>query len=90
MGLSLKFRQGLIAQEGAQRAVRARFTPAKVPIGQALVAEGVIVFAKACEVGLEGVVSKREGSFYKSGKSRNWLKTVNPGFVRTRPAARLP
>jgi len=40
------------------------------------------VFAKACELGLEGVVSKRAGSFYKSGKS-NWLKTINPNFVRT-------
>jgi ATP-dependent DNA ligase len=42
-----------------------------------------VVFAKACEHGLEGNVSKRAGSFYKSGKSRNWLKTVNPDFVRT-------
>jgi ATP-dependent DNA ligase len=23
------------------------------------------------------------GSFYKSGRSRNWLKTVNSDFVRT-------
>jgi ATP-dependent DNA ligase len=38
---------------------------------------------KACELGLEGIVSKRQGSFYKSGPSRNWLKTVNPDFVRT-------
>jgi bifunctional non-homologous end joining protein LigD len=50
---------------------------------EALAAEGAIVFAKACELGLEGIVSKRAGSFYKSGKSRNWLKTVNPNFVRT-------
>ena len=42
-----------------------------------------IVFAKACELGLEGIVSKRAGSFYKSGPSRNWLKTKNPDFVRT-------
>ena len=48
------------------------------------------MFAKACELGLERIVSKQRGSFYKSGKSRNWLKTVNPDFVRTRPpAARL-
>jgi hypothetical protein len=37
-----------------------------------------VVFAKACELRLEGIVSKREGSFYKSGPSRNWLKTKNP------------
>jgi len=41
------------------------------------------VFAKACELGLEGIVSKLAGSFYRSGKSRNWLKTKNPDFVRT-------
>jgi bifunctional non-homologous end joining protein LigD len=50
---------------------------------EALVEEGAAVFAKACELGLEGIVSKREGSFYRSGKSRNWLKTKNPDFVRT-------
>jgi bifunctional non-homologous end joining protein LigD len=46
-------------------------------------AEGAVVFAKACEIGLEGVVSKRAGSLYRSGKSRNWLKTINADFVRT-------
>jgi bifunctional non-homologous end joining protein LigD len=50
---------------------------------EAIVAEGAVVFVKACELGLEGIVSKRASSFYKSGKSRNWLKTVNPDFVRT-------
>jgi bifunctional non-homologous end joining protein LigD len=44
---------------------------------------GAIMFAEACELGLEGIVSKRAGSFYRSGKSRNWLKTKNPDFVRT-------
>jgi len=34
-------------------------------------------------LGLEGIVSKGAGSLYKSGKSRNWLKTKNPNFVRT-------
>jgi hypothetical protein len=57
---------------------------------EALAAERVVVFAKACELGLEGIATKRRGSFYKSGRSRNWLKTVNPDSVRTRPpAARL-
>jgi hypothetical protein len=32
---------------------------------EALAAEGAVVFAKTCELGLEGIVSKREGSFYK-------------------------
>jgi bifunctional non-homologous end joining protein LigD len=50
---------------------------------EALAAEGAIVFVKACELGLEGIESKRAGSFCRSGKSRNWLKTKNPNFVRT-------
>jgi bifunctional non-homologous end joining protein LigD len=50
---------------------------------EALAAEGAIVFEKACELGLEGIVSKREGSFYHCGRSRNWLKAKNPDFVRT-------
>jgi len=33
--------------------------------------------------GLEGIVSKWAGSFYRCGRSRNWLKTKNPDFVRT-------
>jgi bifunctional non-homologous end joining protein LigD len=49
---------------------------------EALAAEGEVVFAKGCELGLEGIVSKRAGSFYRCGKSRNWLKTKNPNFVR--------
>jgi bifunctional non-homologous end joining protein LigD len=50
---------------------------------EALAAEGAGMFAKACELGLEGIVSKRAGSFYRCAKSRNWLKALNPNFVRT-------
>ena len=38
---------------------------------QALAAEGVIVFAKACKLGLEGIVSKRAGSRYRAGTAGN-------------------
>ena len=50
---------------------------------ETLAAEGEVVFAKACELGLEGVVSKRASSLYRSGRSRSWLKAKNPDFVRT-------
>src|SRR5271166_1591938 len=43
---------------------------------------GAIVFAKACELGLEGIVSKRAGSRYRSGNCRQWLKSKNPAFMR--------
>jgi bifunctional non-homologous end joining protein LigD len=45
--------------------------------------EGAIVFAKACEMGLEGIVSKRLGGVYSSGPCRNWVKVRNPEFSRT-------
>ena len=42
---------------------------------EALAADGAGVFAKACELGLEGIVSKRAGAAsMNSGGSRNWLK----------------
>jgi bifunctional non-homologous end joining protein LigD len=47
------------------------------------VAEGALVFAKACELGLEGILSKLAGRLYGCGRSPNWLKTKNPNFVRT-------
>jgi ATP-dependent DNA ligase len=54
-----------------------------IVFSDALPAEGAVVFAKACEMGLEGIVSKRAGSRYHSGRSRTWLKCKNPEFVRT-------
>ncbi len=54
-----------------------------VVFSEAIEAEGAVVFAHACELGLEGIVSKRAGSLYRSGTSRNWLKSKNPAFVRT-------
>jgi ATP-dependent DNA ligase len=45
-------------------------------------AEGALVFDYARKFGLEGIVSKCLGSRYKSGPSRNWLKSLNPDFER--------
>jgi ATP-dependent DNA ligase len=39
---------------------------------------GDVVFRHACKLGLEGIVSKRLGSRYRSGRSRDWLKFKNP------------
>jgi hypothetical protein len=39
------------------------------------------VFAKACELGVEGIVSKRLGGAYWRGPCRNWLKVKNPAFL---------
>jgi bifunctional non-homologous end joining protein LigD len=41
-------------------------------------ADGPTVFAQACKLGLEGIVSKRKDSAYRSGRSPDWLKMKNP------------
>jgi bifunctional non-homologous end joining protein LigD len=53
-----------------------------VLFSEALAAEGALVFAHACELGLAGIVSKRAGSRYQSGATRNWLKCPSPEFQR--------
>jgi bifunctional non-homologous end joining protein LigD len=40
--------------------------------------DGATVFAHACALGCEGIVSKRRGSRYISGRSPDWIKTKNP------------
>ncbi len=53
-----------------------------IRFSEAVATEGATVFAHACKLGLEGIVSKRAGSRYRSGPSRNWLKCLNPEFQR--------
>ncbi len=38
---------------------------------------GPDLFRKACEFGLEGLVSKRRDSIYRPGRSPNWVKVKN-------------
>jgi bifunctional non-homologous end joining protein LigD len=40
--------------------------------------DGAIVFREACRLGCEGIVSKRLGSIYRSGRSPLRLKVKNP------------
>jgi bifunctional non-homologous end joining protein LigD len=40
--------------------------------------DGETVFRHACKLGLEGIVSKRKDSLYRSGRSPDWLKMKNP------------
>jgi ATP-dependent DNA ligase len=40
------------------------------------------MFEHARRMGLKGIVSKRIGSRYVSGRTRAWLKTKNPHFRR--------
>jgi len=36
------------------------------------------VFAAACKMGLEGIVSKRRDRSYVSGPCKHWIKVKNP------------
>jgi bifunctional non-homologous end joining protein LigD len=40
--------------------------------------DGPTIFARACKLGLEGIVSKRKDSAYRSGRVPDWLKMKNP------------
>jgi bifunctional non-homologous end joining protein LigD len=54
----------------------------RAPFGLALndyvAGDGPALFAQACAMGLEGIVSKRRSSRYRSGRSPHWLKAKNP------------
>ena len=47
--------------------------------------DGPTVFAHACKMGLEGIVSKRKDSAYRSGRSPDWLKMKSPNAPAARP-----
>lgn len=43
-------------------------------LSEHLVGDGDAVFRQACKLGLEGIVSKRAESPYRSGRARDWVK----------------
>jgi bifunctional non-homologous end joining protein LigD len=49
--------------------------------------DGPTVFAHACKLGLEGIVSKRKDSMYRSGRSPEWLKMKNRACAAVRREA---
>jgi bifunctional non-homologous end joining protein LigD len=51
--------------------------------------DGATVFAHACKLGYEGIVSKRKGSRYQSGRSPHWLKSKNPNSEAVRREAEV-
>jgi bifunctional non-homologous end joining protein LigD len=49
--------------------------------------DGRVIFKHACKLGCEGIVSKRLGSPYRSGRSDQWLKVKNPAAPAVRREA---
>ncbi|MFC7700849.1 DNA ligase D [Bradyrhizobium sp. GCM10028915] len=41
---------------------------------EALAGEGNVIFEKGCELGLEGLIGKRLGEPYRSGRQESWIK----------------
>jgi bifunctional non-homologous end joining protein LigD len=49
-----------------------------IALNKHYVGHGDIVYQQACKLGCEGIVSKRLGSLYRSGRSKQWVKVKNP------------
>ena len=55
-----------------------------IALNEHYVGHGDIVYQQACKLGCEGIVSKRLGSLYRSGRSKHWLKIKNPAAPAVR------
>jgi hypothetical protein len=73
-------REGLTrdTSRGPQARSRKLLRKAGLQLNEHIVEPGDIVFRHACKLGLEGIVSKRKDSTYRSGRSPDWLKMKNP------------
>jgi ATP-dependent DNA ligase len=58
-----------------------------IVLNEHYVGHGDIVYRQACKLGCEGIVSKRLGSTYRSGRSRHWIKIKNPAAAAVRREA---
>jgi ATP-dependent DNA ligase len=52
--------------------------PAGIQFNDHIEGDGATVFAHACKLGFEGIVSKDRTRPYRSGPSKTWLKIKNP------------
>jgi ATP-dependent DNA ligase len=52
--------------------------PAGIQYSEHLQGDGAAIFAHACRLGFEGIVSKHREHPYRSGRSKAWLKAKNP------------
>jgi bifunctional non-homologous end joining protein LigD len=72
----LIFKRLLLATAGALLAISVAKAHPGIRFNEHVEGDGPTVFAHACKLGLEGIVSKRLGSPYRS--SKDWLKFKNP------------
>ena len=58
-----------------------------IAFNQHYTGDGAIIFKHACALGCEGIVSKRIGSAYRSGRADCWVKVKNPAAPAVRREA---
>jgi hypothetical protein len=58
-----------------------RNTEASILFNEHIVEDGPVVFAHACLLGAEGIVSKKVDGTYRSGPCRVWIKVRNPASI---------
>src|SRR4249920_65985 len=69
-------RDPLNVRKATLASVLARTAPG-LRLNEHIEEDGPTVFAHACKLGLEGIVSKRKDSTYRSGRSPHWIKSKN-------------
>jgi bifunctional non-homologous end joining protein LigD len=52
--------------------------PAGLQYSEHMEGDGAAIFAHACKLGFEGIVSKRRDHIYRSGSTKVWFKIKNP------------
>jgi bifunctional non-homologous end joining protein LigD len=80
-------REPLNVRKATLASVLARAVPG-LRLNEHLEADGPDVFHHACILGLEGIVSKRKDSQYRSGRSPHWIKSKNPNAPAVKGEAR--
>ena len=88
---SLQTDDGLYAvrtQASSSRDRRARAAPG-LRFNEHIEADGSDVFNHACKLGLEGIVSKRKESRYRSGRSPDRIKNKNPNAPAVKREAEI-
>jgi hypothetical protein len=65
----------------AALALLLRDTKAGILLNEHVATDGATVFAHACRLGAEGIVSKRVDGIYRSGPCSVWIKVRNPASI---------
>jgi hypothetical protein len=63
-------------------------SPSGILLNEHIAEDGPTVFAHACQLGAEGIVSKKINGAYQSGPCRVWVKVRNPANRRAAGAGR--